>query len=128
MVDIMDDTVTVFDPFSGSEDPDMRRLWRRNRNAAYRQAYAELEGEPHPTSLVEGEPKRDLEYLLEKTEPPVGMTWGDFGALWDLHSEHPFTPVLRKQSVEAEWNKKCEQAKQTNVGTTWTEDASGASN
>lgn len=127
MVEIMDTGVDVTDPYGGSGDVGIRQLWRRNRNAAYRLAYEEKLGVPHPASEADGQPKRDLEYLLTKTDPPNGMAWGDFGSLWDLHSEHPFTPVLRRQSVEAEWNKKLEQAKQTDTGTAWAEDASGSS-
>jgi len=105
MVEIMDDSIHVWEPTHGSGNVGVRRLWRRNRNAAYRQAYREIEGVDHPAS-ESGKPKEDLEVLLEKTEPPVGMTWADFGVTWDLHTEHPYTPVLRKQSVEAEWQRK----------------------
>jgi len=126
MVDIMDEGVDVTDPYGGSGNVGVRQLWRRNRNAAYRQAYEEINSEPHAASV--GQAKEDLDILLDKTDPPNGMGWVDFGTLWDLHPEHPYTPVLRKQSVEAEWNKKLEQAKQNNQGTTWTEDGSGASN
>jgi len=102
MVEIMDDTVQVWDQNAGSSNAGVRQLWRRNRNAAYRMAYKEQHGKHHPASKV-GEPKKDLEVLLKKTEPPVGMSWSDFGKTWDLHPDHPYTPVLRKQSVEAEW-------------------------
>lgn len=105
MVQTMDASVEVWQPNSGSSDAGTRRLWRRNRNAAYRQAYKEINGTSHKASRS-GQPKKDLAVLLEKTDPPHGMTWSDFGVLWDLHPEHPFTPVLRKQSVEAEWDRK----------------------
>jgi hypothetical protein len=109
MVDIMDDSVQVWEPHVGSTNAGVRRLWRRNRNAAYRLAFRESTGEDHPASV--GEALKDLEVLLKKTEPPVGMTWKDFGHTWDLHSEHPFTPVLRKQSVDAEWIRHMEETK-----------------
>lgn len=125
MVEIMDMEVDVTDAYSGSGNVGVRQLWRRNRNAAYRLSYQEVHGEPHPAS-ESGKPKKDLEVLSEKTEPPVGMTWVDFGALWDLHPEHPYTPVLRKQSVEAEWNKKLEQAKRLNQGSQWIEDGASS--
>jgi hypothetical protein len=102
MVEIMDDGIQVWESSHGSINDGVRRLWRRNRNAAYRQAYKELNGKSHPASRS-GEPKKDLEVLLKKTEPPHGMTWGDFGVLWDLHPEHPYTPVLRKRPVSDEW-------------------------
>ena len=108
-METMSDDVTVWDPRTGSNSPGKRQLWRRNRNAAYRQAYKEREGKAHPASKS-GDPKKDLEKLLKKTEPPVGMTWEDFGVLWDLHPEHPYTPVLRKRSVDDEWKLQQEQA------------------
>lgn len=123
MVEIMDDSVEVWEPESGSINIETRRLWRRNRNAAYRQAFKEINGVSHLASRS-GQPRKDLEELLKLTEPPHGMTWTDFGSLWDLHPEHPFTPVLRKQSVEAEWKKKVEQAKVHNQGSKWLEDSS----
>jgi hypothetical protein len=110
-MEIMSDDVTVWDPHTGSQDNSTRLLWRRNRNAAYRAGYAELNGEPHPASL-EGQPKEDLDLLLENTEPPYGMGWADFGVLWDLHHEHPYTPVLRKRSVDDEWKKRQDEAGQ----------------
>ena len=109
MTDTMEDGVEVWEPHHGSDNTGTRQLWRRNRNAAYRQAYKEANGKSHPASRS-GQPKKDLDVLLKKTDPPNGMKWGDFGVLWDLHPEHPFTPVLRKQSVEAEWKKKQEDA------------------
>jgi len=105
-----DDAEAVFIETAGSTNTGMRHLWRRNRNAAYRQAYKEREGKQHPTTKAGGQPKKDLDALLKKTEPPHGMSWEDFGILWDLHPEHPFTPVLRKQSVEAEWQKVLDEA------------------
>jgi len=102
MVEIMDDGVEVWEPRSGSTNEGVRRLWRRNRNAAYRIAYKEVNGRHHPASKS-GQPKKDLEALLKKTEPPHGMKWADFGGLWDLHQEHPYTPVLRKRPVSDEW-------------------------
>ena len=107
MVEIMDTEIDVTEPYHGSANVGVRQQWRRNRNAAYRQAYKEANGKAHKASKS-GQPKKDLEVLLKKTEPPNGMTWQDFGSLWDLHPEHPFTPVLRKQSVESEWKKKLE--------------------
>lgn len=104
-METMSEEVSVWDPHSGSADGATRQQWRRNRNAAYRQAYEEREGKPHPASKS-GEPKADIKELLKQTEPPVGMNWNDFGVLWDLHPEHPFTPVLRKRSVEDEWKLK----------------------
>ena len=108
MVEIMDDSVEVWRESAGSSNPGVRLLWRRNRNAAYRQAFKEQTGKHHPASKS-GDPKKDLEALLKKTEPPVGMTWGDFGKTWDLHPEHPYTPVLRRQSVDAEWKRHMEE-------------------
>ena len=106
MVDIMDGDIEVWEPTHGSATAEVRQQWRRNRNAAYRQAYKEINGHAHPKTKEGGQPKKDLEKLLKDTEPPYGMTWEDFGGLWDLHPEHPFTPVLRKVSVEAQWKKK----------------------
>ena len=108
MVEIMPEEIEVWEPDHGSTDGVVRQQWRRNRNAAYRQAYKEREGKAHPASKS-GEPKKDLDALLEKTDPPHGMTWNDFGVLWDLHPDHPYTPVLRKQSVEDAWKKKMEE-------------------
>jgi len=107
-VEIMDEDIKVWEPTHGSTNAGKRQLWRRNRNAAYRQAFKERTGEDHPASL-EGGPGEDLRKLLKKTEPPHGMGWDDFGKLWDLHPEHPYTPVLRKQSVEAEWQRHLEE-------------------
>lgn len=112
MVEIMDTGVDVTDPYAGSDDTPTRQQWRRNRNAAYRLAYEELEGEPHPATLAGGQPQEDLDQLLELTEPPYGLAWAGFGETWDLNPDHPFTPVLRKQSVEAEWNKKQDERRE----------------
>ena len=109
MVDIMDGDIEVWEPTHGSSTAEVRQQWRRNRNAAYRQAYVEREGKAHPASKS-GAPKKDLVALLEQTEPPYGMTWEDFGSLWDLHPEHPYTPVLRKMSVADQWKKKQDDA------------------
>jgi hypothetical protein len=98
MTDIMDDSVKVWEPTAGSTDFATRKQWRRNRNAAYRLGYKDREGKQHPASK-EKESKAVEKELLEKASPPRGMTWDDFGVLWDLHPEHPFTPVLRRQSV-----------------------------
>jgi hypothetical protein len=103
----MSSDIEVWEPTHGSADALVRRQWRRNRNAAYRIAYKEQTGKAHAASK-KGEPKKDLNELLEQTEPPYGMTWSDFGNLWDLHPEHPFTPVLRKMSVDDQWKKKLE--------------------
>ena len=98
MPEIMDDSIEVWDAQAGSEDTETRRQWRTNRNAAYRLGYKDREGKMHPASK-EKEPKAAEKALLENTEPPRGMDWNDFGVLWDLHPEHPFTPVLRRRSV-----------------------------
>lgn len=100
-MDIMPDT-NVFDPHEGSEDREVRIQWRTNRRAAYRLAYKEREGKQHPASKRSVEKKAD-KALLDQVEIPRGMTWIHFGQLWDLHPEHPFTPVLRKRSVDDEW-------------------------
>ena len=92
----------VFDPHSGSPDKEVRALWRANRRAAYRLAYKEREGKQHPASKRAAEKKVEKK-LLDDVEPPRGMTWSDFGQLWDLHPDHPFTPVLRARSVDDEW-------------------------
>jgi hypothetical protein len=104
MVETMDDGIVVWDFDAGSADLATRKLWRRNRNAAYRAGYKEINGKSHPASRS-GQPKKDLEKLLEETDPPKGMSWKDFGILWDLHQEHPFTPVLRKRPVSDEWDR-----------------------
>ena len=97
----MPDT-NVFDPYSGSPDKDVRIQWRTNRRAAYRLAYKEREGKQHPATK-QAINKKAEKALLDQAEVPRGMTWNDFGELWDLHPDHPFTPVLRKKSVSAEW-------------------------
>ena len=94
--------VNVFDPYGGSADREVRVQWRTNRRAAYRLAYAEREGKQHPADKAAVN-KTATKALTEQVEVPRGMTWNDFGALWDLHPEHPFTPVLRRRSVDAEW-------------------------
>jgi len=94
--------VSVFDPHGGSVDREVRLQWRVNRRAAYRLAYKEREGKQHPASKQAAEKKADKK-LLDEVEIPRGMSWNDFGVLWDLHPEHPFTPVLRRKSVDAEW-------------------------
>lgn len=109
MVEIMDEGIQVWESSHGSTNDGVRQLWRRNRNAAYRAAYKEEHGKHHPASKS-GEKKKDLEVLMAKTKPPYGMTWTDFGKLWDLHPEHPYTPVLRSRSVEDEWKQKLEDA------------------
>jgi hypothetical protein len=98
MPEIMDDKIEVWDANAGSADPAIRKQWRTNRNAAYRLGYKDREGKQHPASK-EKEAKAFEKELLEKTTPPRGMDWNDFGILWDLHPEHPFTPVLRRRSV-----------------------------
>ena len=98
MTDTMDESIMVWDPAAGSVDPVVRRQWRNNRNAAYRLGYKVREGKLHPASKEKAAKAVEKE-LVEKTDPPRGMTWDDFGELWDLHPEHPFTPVLRRQSV-----------------------------
>ena len=92
----------VFDPHGGSTDIEVRLQWRANRRAAYRLAYKEREKKQHPASKQTAEKKVEKK-LLEEVEIPRGMTWNDFGVLWDLHPEHPFTPVLRRRSVDDEW-------------------------
>ena len=94
--------VNVFDPHGGSLDRDVRIQWRTNRRAAYRLAYKEREGKQHPATKIKAN-KKEEKALLDQTDPPRGMCWNDFGELWDLHPEHPFTPVLRKRSVSDEW-------------------------
>ena len=100
-MDIMPET-NVFDPHGGSEDREVRLQWRENRRAAYRFAYKEREGKQHPASKRAAEKKAE-KALLDQVEIPRGMTWNHFGQLWDLHPEHPFTPVLRSRSVDDEW-------------------------
>lgn len=97
----MPDT-NVFDPYSGSIDKDTRVQWRSNRRAAYRLAYKEREGKQHPATK-QAINKKAEKALLDQVELPRGMTWNHFGELWDLHPDHPFTPVLRKRSVSDEW-------------------------
>lgn len=92
----------VFDPHGGSTDREVRLQWRANRRAAYRLAYKEREKKQHPASKQTAEKKVE-EKLLKEVEIPRGMTWNEFGVLWDLHPEHPFTPVLRRRSVDDEW-------------------------
>lgn len=94
--------VNVFDPHGGSSDREVRIQWRTNRRAAYRLAYKEREGKNHPASKVAAVKKED-KALVDQVELPRGMTWNHFGQLWDLHPEHPFTPVLRRRSVDDEW-------------------------
>jgi hypothetical protein len=98
----MPEEVNVFDPNSGSLDRDVRTQWRINRRAAYRLAYKEREGKQHPASKRAAEKKAE-KALLEQVDVPRGMNWNHFGVLWDLHPEHPFTPVLRRRSVDDEW-------------------------
>ena len=98
----MPEEVNVFDPHSGSLDRDVRIQWRTNRRAAYRLAYKERHGKNHPATKRAAEKKVE-KALLEAIELPRGMTWNHFGELWDLHPEHPFTPVLRRRSVDDEW-------------------------
>lgn len=100
-MDTMPDT-NVFDPHGGSLDREVRTQWRTNRRAAYRLAYKEREGKQHPATKRSAEKTAEAA-LLDQVVPPRGMTWGHFGELWDLHPEHPFTPVLRRQSVSDEW-------------------------
>ena len=107
MVEIMDDGIEVWEPDAGSTDPEVRRQWRLNRNAAYRLAFKDREGKNHPASKQKVE-KAVEKILLESTDPPRGMDWDDFGKLWDLHPEHPFTPVLRRRSVNDVWDSKIE--------------------
>jgi hypothetical protein len=106
--------VNVFDPTSGSLDRKVRLLWRENRRAAYRLAYKERAGKNHPASKRKAEKKAE-KALLEQVEPPRGMTWNHFGVLWDLHPEHPFTPVLRRRSVSDEWEDVCRLAEELPV-------------
>ena len=47
MVEIMDTEIDVTDPYHGSTNVGVRQQWRRNRNAAYRQAYKEANGKAH---------------------------------------------------------------------------------
>lgn len=102
MVDTMPDT-NVFDPYAGSTDRAVRLQWRTNRRVVYWLAYKEREGTMHQAGKKKGG-KALLDAVTEQIEPPVGMTWNDFGQLWDLHPEHPFTPVLRKRSTDDEWH------------------------
>ena len=95
-------TTNVFDPHSGSIDREVRAQWRANRRAAYRLAYKEREGKQHPATKRAAE-KKEEKRLLDEVTMPRGMTWNDFGQLWDLHPDHPFTPVLRLRSVDDEW-------------------------
>ena len=94
--------VNVFDPHGGSTDKEVRAQWRTNRRAAYRLAYKEREGKQHPATK-KGSCKKEEKALSEQIELPRGMNWNDFGVLWDLHPDHPFTPVLRTRSVDDEW-------------------------
>jgi hypothetical protein len=97
--------VQVWEPYAGSDDPVVRRQWRKNRQAAYRLGYKDRKGKQHPASKRKPE-KAAEKMLLEATEPPKGMDWNDFGVLWDLDPEHPFLPRLRtKGSVEEQWDK-----------------------
>jgi len=96
--------VEVWEPYAGSDDPVVRKQWRKNRQAAYRLGYKEREGKQHPASRRKAE-KSAEKMLLEATEPPKNMGWNDFGILWDLDPEHPFLPRLRtKGSVEEQWD------------------------
>lgn len=96
--------IEVWDPYAGSDDPEVRRQWRKNRQAAYRLGHKDREGKQHPASKRKAE-KSAEKMLLEVTEPPKGMDWNDFGVLWDLDPEHPFLPRLRtKGSVEEQWD------------------------
>lgn len=101
-MDIMPD-LNVWEHDAGSDDAVVRQQWRRNRRAAYRLGYKDREGKQHPASKRKAE-KAQEKMLLEVTVPPKGMDWDDFGKLWDLHPDHPFTPVLRKRPVEAEFD------------------------
>ena len=94
--------MNVFDPNSGSLDREVRAQWRANRRAAYRLAYKEREGKQHPATR-QAVNKKAEKALVEQVELPRGMNWNDFGELWDLHPEHPFTSVLRRKSVSDEW-------------------------
>jgi hypothetical protein len=98
----MPEEINVFDPTSGSLDRETRVQWRTNRRAAYRLAYKEREGKQHPATKKAAS-KKEEKALLEAVELPRGMMWNHFGVLWDLHPEHPFTPVLRRRSVDDEW-------------------------
>ena len=102
MVDLMPD-VKVWEHDAGSDDLTVRKQWRANRKAAYRLGYKDREGKQHPASKRKREKAVD-KALLESTDPPKGMDWNDFGILWDLHPDHPFTPVMRKRPVEAEFD------------------------
>lgn len=99
----MPDEIKVWEHDAGSDDLEVRAQWRTNRRAAYRLGYLDREGEPHPASERPAEQAAE-EQLLEHTDPPRGMDWNDFGIYWDLHPDHPFTPVLRKRPVEAEFD------------------------
>lgn len=106
-MDIMPE-VSVLDPNSGSLDREVRIQWRTNRRAAYRLAYKEREGKQHPATKQTANKKAE-KALEDEVTKPRGMTWNDFGVLWDLHPEHPFTPVLRRRSVDDEWAEITEQ-------------------
>ena len=103
MVDLMPDDVKVWEHDAGSDDLAVRQQWRKNRQAAYRLGYKDREGKQHPASKRKAEKAADKK-LAENTVPPKGMDWNDFGIFWDLHPDHPFTPVLRKRPVEAEFD------------------------
>lgn len=103
-IEIMEDDTEVWQPTVGSADQKVRRQWRTNRQAAYRLGYKDREGKQHPASKQKTEKAVEAE-LLKNTKPPKGMDWNDFGKLWDLHQEHPFTPILRKESVEDHWDR-----------------------
>jgi hypothetical protein len=92
----------VLDPYSGSPDREVRIQWRTNRRAAYRLAYKEREGKQHPATKQDVNKKAEKK-LEDEITMPRGMNWNDFGITWDLHPDHPFTPVLRIRSVEDEW-------------------------
>ena len=106
-MDTMPET-NVFDPHGGSLDREVRTQWRTNRRAAYRLAYKERKGKQHPATK-QPECKAAEKELLAQVTIPRGMVWNDFGALWDLHPEHPFTPVLRRRSVDDEWREVAEE-------------------
>lgn len=99
----MPDDVKVWDHDAGSDDLAVRKQWRANRQAAYRLGYKDREGKQHPASKRK-EKKAVERKLVEDTDPPKGTDWNDFGVLWDLHPEQPFTPVMRRRPVEAEFD------------------------
>jgi len=99
----MPDDISVWEHDAGSNDITVRKQWRANRQAAYRLGYKAREGKQHKASKRKRE-KADEKLLLESTVPPNGMGWNDFGVFWDLHPDHPFTPVMRKRPVEAEFD------------------------